>query len=71
MEEDATTPAVVPAAEMKRRESDNILAALQQAGWKVYGPGGAAELLELKPTTLASQIKKFGIQKPRGASGHG
>lgn len=55
---------VVTEGEMRRRERENILAALQHAGWKIYGKGGAAEQLGLKPTTLVARIKKMGIQKP-------
>lgn len=49
--------------DLRKLEKENILNALYQANWKVSGPGGAAELLGLKPTTLASQIKAFGIRK--------
>ncbi len=56
---------VVPDEEMRRRERENIRAALEQAGWKIYGPAGAAELLDIKPTTLASRMKKMGIRRPR------
>jgi transcriptional regulator with GAF, ATPase, and Fis domain len=49
--------------ELKSRERDNILLALESAGWKVYGPGGAAELLGLKPTTLAARMKVMRIQR--------
>ena len=38
----------------------NITMALRQTDWKIYGTGGAAELLGLKPTTLLSRIKKNG-----------
>ena len=55
---------VMPAAEVRRLERENILAALRQSGGRIRGPGGAAELLGLKPTTLASRIKALGIQKP-------
>ncbi|MDH3030361.1 helix-turn-helix domain-containing protein, partial [Methylobacterium fujisawaense] len=41
-----------------------IVAALSLAGGRVSGQGGAAELLGLRPTTLASRIKAHGI--PRG-----
>jgi len=58
-------PEIVPDAEMKRRERENILAALRCTGWKVYGRGGAAELLRMKPTTLASRMKKMSIVRPR------
>lgn len=55
---------VVPESEMRRRERENTLAALQQADGKVYGKGGAAERLGMKPTTLIARIKKMGIQRP-------
>lgn len=55
---------VVPEREMRRRERENTLAALQQGDWKIYGKGGAAERLGIKPTTLVARIKKMGIQKP-------
>jgi transcriptional regulator with GAF, ATPase, and Fis domain len=48
-------------AEIRQLEADNIRAALKAANRKVSGPGGAAELLDLKPTTLASRIKALGI----------
>jgi transcriptional regulator with GAF, ATPase, and Fis domain len=44
-------------------EKDHILAALKKCNHKVGGPGGAAELLRLPPTTLHSRIKKLGIKK--------
>lgn len=50
--------------EMKQQEQENILAALQQTRWKIFGPEGAAELLGMRPTTLISRIKKMGLQKP-------
>jgi hydrogenase-4 transcriptional activator len=57
-------PAFVPAEEWKQRERRNLLAALKSANWRIYGPGGAAELLGLKPTTLTSQMKALGIRQP-------
>jgi transcriptional regulator with GAF, ATPase, and Fis domain len=54
---------ILTEAELRRRERNNVLAALFRAGWKIHGPGGAAELLGLKPTTLVSRIKKLGIQR--------
>ena len=63
----ATHPAteVVPDPEMKRRERENALAALRQTGWRIRGPGGAAELLQVNPTTLASRVKKMQLKKPK------
>jgi transcriptional regulator with GAF, ATPase, and Fis domain len=51
-------------AQMRQLEADNIRAALKAASGRVSGPGSAAELLGLKPTTLASRIKAFGIAPP-------
>jgi transcriptional regulator with GAF, ATPase, and Fis domain len=48
-------------AEMKNLERENLIAALQATNYKIYGAGGAAELLGLKPTTLASRIKALQI----------
>ncbi|WP_029004723.1 sigma 54-interacting transcriptional regulator [Azorhizobium doebereinerae] len=72
-------PAARPAApaagletetERRARLRASILAALEAAGGKVSGPGGAAERLGLKPTTLASRLKSLGIAAPRpGARG--
>ena len=56
---------VVTEEEMREREKANLLAALQHTGGKIYGSGGAAEILGVKPTTLLSRIKKMGITKPR------
>jgi len=53
--------------ERVRRDREMIRHALTQTGGKVFGPGGAAELLGVKPTTLASRIKRLGIEKPSAA----
>ncbi len=49
--------------EMREFQKNNLLAALNQADWKVSGPGGAAELLGVKPTTLADRIRTFGVRR--------
>ena len=50
-------------SEMRDFQKNNIVAALKQAGGKVSGSGGAAELLGVKPTTLADRIRTLGINK--------
>ena len=50
--------------ELRERERENILAALRLAKWKISGDGGAADLLGLKATTLASRMKKMEIARP-------
>jgi len=42
---------------------EHILAVLKKCNGKVSGAGGAAEILEVQPTTLHSKIKKLGITK--------
>ena len=49
---------------LKENERRHILWALQKTRWKVRGLGGAAELLNIHPSTLEFRIKKLGIQKP-------
>ena len=36
--------------------------AMEKTKWKIYGENGAAKLLGMKPTTLQSKLKKFGIK---------
>jgi transcriptional regulator with GAF, ATPase, and Fis domain len=54
---------VLTEEDIRLRERKNIETALKQTDWKIYGTGGAAELLGIKPTTLLSRIKKMGIEK--------
>jgi transcriptional regulator with GAF, ATPase, and Fis domain len=45
-------------------ERDHILSALEARGWKVRGPGGAAEALAINPSTLRARMKKLGLARP-------
>lgn len=56
------TPELLTRADLRRIEKQNIEAALARTGGKVFGPGGAAELLGMRPTTLASRVKALGIR---------
>ena len=53
----------IPFPSMATLEKRHIEAALIRADGKIYGENGAASLLELKPTTLQSRIKKLNIDK--------
>jgi DNA-binding NtrC family response regulator len=44
-------------------EREHILIVLNRCNNKIYGPGGAAEMLNIPPTTLTSKMKKLGITK--------
>ncbi len=59
---------VIPEAELRRRERENLLAALRRSNGRIYGAGGAADLLGVKPTTLSSRVRKMGIE--RSSQGH-
>jgi two-component system response regulator HydG len=48
---------------ISQNERDHILAALKHCNWKIYGRGGAAELLDINGSTLKSRMKKLGIEK--------
>ena len=45
-------------------EKSNIIRALKLTKWKISGKNGAAELLQLPATTLASKIKALKIERP-------
>ena len=59
-----TKQSVLTEAEMVKLQRANTLTALQQCNWKIYGEGGAAELLGIKPTTLTTRIKMMKLAKP-------
>jgi transcriptional regulator with GAF, ATPase, and Fis domain len=46
-----------------------IEGALAAAGGRIYGTGGAAERLALKPSTLQSKMRKLRIDRRRFVSG--
>jgi transcriptional regulator with GAF, ATPase, and Fis domain len=50
---------------LEQTEYNLILRTLKNVHWKVEGPGGAAELLNLHPSTLRSKMRKLGIERPR------
>jgi len=51
--------------ELRERERANLIKALQRTDGRIYGAGGAAELLGLNPTTLASRLRAFKITPPK------
>jgi transcriptional regulator with GAF, ATPase, and Fis domain len=76
----ADTPATVPATsasdvelqdviltdrECRERERANLMKALKRADGRIYGKGGAAELLGINPTTLASRLRALKVTAPK------
>ena len=56
---------ILTISELRAFEAGNIHRALERAGGKIYGSGGAAELLDMKPTTLSSRIKSLGMDRKK------
>jgi transcriptional regulator with GAF, ATPase, and Fis domain len=54
---------------LKGAEHRHILAVLQRTGWRIKGPGGAAELLGMKPSTLYTTMLRLGIPTKHGKDG--
>ena len=68
------TPAAAQAPQAPGRFDDEVRTlierALDHAGGRVYGPGGAASLLGLRPTTLQGKMRKYGVRSgPRPRAG--
>jgi transcriptional regulator with GAF, ATPase, and Fis domain len=64
--EDQAAPArILSLEEMKRLERDNLCRALEATAWRVAGEKGAARLLGMQPSTLASRMKALGLTRPR------
>jgi len=63
MEEEEEDAAAAANPTLQAAERDHILRTLREAKGMIGGPGGAAERLGLKRTTLNSKIKKLGIER--------
>lgn len=48
---------------IEENERDHILTVLKQCNGKIWGAAGAAEVLNIPPSTLKSKMKKLGIRK--------
>ncbi|HRB14029.1 MAG TPA: sigma 54-interacting transcriptional regulator, partial [Vicinamibacteria bacterium] len=59
------TTVVLSEVDFKERARANIEAALKASGGRVYGQGGAAARLGIKPTTLMSRIRVLGIRRTK------
>ena len=44
--------------------AEHLRRTLESCGWRIRGPGGAAEALGLRPTTLETRLTKLGIRRP-------
>ena len=63
---EAAGPRILTEGEFRALERANLFRALEATGWQVAGEGGAARLLGLPPTTLASRLRTLGMRRPAG-----
>jgi transcriptional regulator with GAF, ATPase, and Fis domain len=59
----ASPGGVLTARELTTLERDNLRRALDATGWQVAGDSGAARLLGMAPSTLASRMKALGLRR--------
>jgi len=48
---------------LEQVEKEYIIRVLEDTGWRIEGPNGAAKVLGLNPSTLRTRMAKLGIQK--------
>ena len=61
--------ALLSRAAMEKHQRDAIVAALERSGGRVSGPGGAAELLGMKASTLFSRMSVLGLRQKSAQAG--
>jgi transcriptional regulator with GAF, ATPase, and Fis domain len=49
-------------------EREHIQLVLASTAWRIEGPGGAAQVLGLRPSTLRTRMRKLGIARPTKAA---
>ena len=62
---DAQPDTDVETETLEQGEHRLILRTLKKVHWRVEGPGGAAELLNVHASTLRSRMRKLGISRPK------
>jgi formate hydrogenlyase transcriptional activator len=62
---EAATPATSTPVTLEDVERGHIVRTLDQTGWVIGGPHGAADRLGLKRTSLVSTMRRLGIVRPR------
>jgi formate hydrogenlyase transcriptional activator len=68
--EQASAPAAGRVLTLEDAEREHILRALDDTGWVIGGPNGAALRLGVKRTTLVSTMRRLGIVRPRPTREH-
>jgi len=63
LSDSAGSPTLDQGTDLESMERNHTLSILQQTGWVIEGPKGAAIILGLHPNTLRSRMKKHGISR--------
>jgi len=63
-ESEAASVDILTEKDIKDLQKSNLIKALRQTNWRVSGAGGAAELLGVRPTTLADRMRSYKIKRP-------
>src|SRR5690606_27182715 len=63
LQSDPVDGPALPFTRLADIERVHILRMLDQTGWRIEGPLGAAMALDLKPSTLRSRMRKLGIRR--------
>jgi transcriptional regulator with GAF, ATPase, and Fis domain len=58
-------PSIHMVKPLELAEKDNIVEALKISNFRIRGKGGAAQLLDIKPTTLEAKMARLGIHRNR------
>jgi DNA-binding NtrC family response regulator len=61
--ENHSTPESFYIKTIQENERDHIIDVLKKCHGRIWGPGAAAEMLNILPSTLKSKMKKLGIKK--------
>jgi transcriptional regulator with GAF, ATPase, and Fis domain len=59
-----SVPLPAPNLSLNEFEKEYITSVLKSTNWRVSGDKGAARILDVKPTTLESKMKRLGITRP-------
>ena len=59
-----------PTQTLEEVEREYIIQTLENTGWRIEGPYGAAKILGMNPSTLRTRMLKLGIQRRRETYNH-
>jgi len=65
--EEAAEETSVSVKTLEEVEREHIIRALENCGWRIEGPYGAAKHLDINPSTLRARMLKLGIQRRRAS----